>query len=358
MLYRPKKELLMFEFIWPWMFALLPLPFLVRRFMPAKSATQSAALRVPNLQTLNMPQSNKASKRSYVTAFAYIAWILLVSAAARPQWLGEAIAIPNEGRDLMIAVDLSGSMKQTDMRIQGREVNRLTMIKYVLADFIDRRVGDRLGLILFADTAYLQAPLTYDRDTVQTLLDETVIGLVGERTAIGDAIGLTVKRFSEKEESNRVLILLTDGQNTAGNITPEQSLQLAVANKVTIYTIGVGADEQVVNSFFGQRTINPSQELDERMLSSIASETGGQYFRAKDTEDLFSIYQLLDTLEPVEGNSQKMRPQSALFYYPLAGAMGICALMLLMALARPFWARARVRMRTSDSAKDGASVDV
>jgi Ca-activated chloride channel family protein len=208
------------------------------------------------------------------------------------------------------------------------------MIKYVLADFIERRVGDRLGLILFADTAYLQAPLTFDRSTIQTLLDESVIGLVGERTAIGDAIGLAVKRFSEKEKSNRVLVLLTDGQNTAGNITPEQALSLAQANQVTVYTIGVGADEQVISSFFGQRTINPSQDLDEKLLSDIPRKTGGQYFRARDTEELVNIYQILDSLEPVEGNSQKMRPQSALFYYPLAAAAGLLLLSILVALLR------------------------
>jgi Ca-activated chloride channel family protein len=325
------------------MFALLPVPFIIRRFTPPKSTAQSAALRVPNLQNITQPQTQRVKKTAYFTLFAYLIWALLVTASARPQWLGEAISIPSEGRDLMLAVDLSGSMKQTDMRIQGREVNRLTMIKYVLADFIERRVGDRLGLILFADTAYLQAPLTFDRSTVQTLLDESAIGLVGERTAIGDAIGLAVKRFSEKEESNRVLVLLTDGQNTAGNITPEQSLQLAKANKVTIYTIGVGADEQVVNSFFGQRTINPSQELDERLLSSLARETGGQYFRARDTQELFNIYQLLDTLEPIEGNSQKMRPQSALFYYPLALAMGLSALMLIVGIGKSLLQHKRQR---------------
>ncbi|WP_395341695.1 vWA domain-containing protein [Ningiella sp. W23] len=313
----------MFEFVWPLAFLLLPLPFLLRYLLPAKQGNQSAALKVPALHSLSYSQKRSAKPSVAISILAYLIWVLIVSASARPQWLGDAVAIPNEGRDLMIAVDLSGSMKQADMRINAREVNRLTMIKYVLEDFIERRVGDRLGLILFADTAYLQAPLTYDRETVRTLLNETVIGLVGERTAIGDAIGLAVKRFSEKEESNRVLVLLTDGQNTAGNITPEQALSLAKANKVTVYTIGVGADEQVVSSLFGSRVINPSQDLDERMLSNIARETGGQYFRARDTQELVSIYQLLDSLEPVEGSSQKMRPQTALFYYPLGAAISI-----------------------------------
>jgi Ca-activated chloride channel family protein len=335
----------MFEFVWPWLFALVPLPYLIRRFVPAKRATQSAALRVPSLQYMSTDTNTQSASRGYLKWFAFLIWLLLVTAAARPQWLGEAVSIPNEGRDLMIAVDLSGSMKQADMQIQGREVNRLTMIKYVLAEFIERRVGDRLGLILFADTAYLQTPLTFDRNTVKTLLDESVIGLVGERTAIGDAIGLAVKRFSEKEKSNRVLVLLTDGQNTAGNISPEQALSLAVANKVTVYTIGVGADEQVVSSFFGQRTINPSQDLDERMLSNIARQTGGQYFRARDTQELVNIYQILDRLEPVEGSSQKMRPQSALFYYPLGAAILMVLLGSIAALTQHKWGEFKSKQR-------------
>ena len=189
-----------------------------------------------------------------------------------------------------------------------------------------RRVGDRIGLILFADTAYVQAPLTYDRDTVSTLLSEAVIGLVGEQTAIGDAIGLAVKRFDEREESNNVLILLTDGQNTAGNITPEQAKELAISKGVKVYTIGVGADKMLIQSFFGSRQINPSQELDEGMLTDIATSTGGQYFRARNAQELQAIYQQLDALEPIEGETRKMRPLSALFYYPLGAAILLSAL--------------------------------
>jgi Ca-activated chloride channel family protein len=248
---------------------------------------------------------------------AILAWCCLVAAAARPQWLGEPVSIPNEAREMMLAVDLSGSMETKDMLVNGRQVDRLVMIKSVLADFIERRLGDRLGLILFADTAYLQAPLTFDRATVKTLLNESVIGLVGEQTAIGDAIGLAVKRFQTKEESNRVVVLLTDGQNTAGNISPDQALELARLEGVTIYTIGVAADSMVVQSIFGSRRINPARELDEAMLSRLATETGCQYFRARDRDSLLQIYQMLDQLQPVAGEARKMRPQTSLFMYPL-----------------------------------------
>lgn len=318
----------MFEFAWWWVLFVLPLPLLML-LLPARAQAQHVALKVPGVRPDHQSSSLKVGRSRWRSILAVLIWILLVVASARPQWLGEPVSIPDEGREMMLAVDLSGSMKIDDMSLNGRQVNRLTMTKSVLYDFIKRRVGDRLGLILFADTAYVQAPLTFDRETVATLLDEAVIGLVGEQTAIGDAIGLAVKRFDEKDESNKVLILLTDGQNTAGNITPEQAKELAVNKGVTVYTIGVGADRMLVQSFFGSRQVNPSQELDEGMLTDIANATGGQYFRARDVEDLESIYQTLDKLEPIEGESRKMRPLTALFYYPLAAALLLSVLPML-----------------------------
>ncbi len=321
----------MFEFAWLWALLLLPLPLLFL-ILPSKQKQQHAALRVPHL-ICNLSSTQGPSPTNKLRlATAVIVWLALVLSAARPQWLGEPVSIPTEGRDLMIAVDLSGSMKIDDMQVNGRQVDRLTMIKSVLNDFIQRRVGDRLGLILFADTAYLQAPLTYDRDTVSQLLSESLIGLVGEQTAIGDAIGLATKRFEAKEESNKVLILLTDGQNTAGNISPAQANELAVSNGVKIYTIGVGADKMLVRDFFGSRQVNPSQDLDENMLTEIATSTGGQYFRARDTQGLQSIYALLDELEPIARESQQMRPKKALFHYPLAFALILSVLMALVPL--------------------------
>jgi Ca-activated chloride channel family protein len=212
-------------------------------------------------------------------------------------------------------------MQVEDMQINGRTVNRLDMLKVLLGDFIERRTGDRLGLILFGDDAYMQTPMTFDRKTVQQMLDEAVLGLVGKQTAIGDAIALAVKRFDTKKDSNRVLLLLTDGQNTAGKITPEQALELAVAKDITIYSVGIGADVMIQNSIFGKRQINPSSELDEESLQQLASETGGYYFRARDSKDMSEIYELLDALEPIEQDQQQMRPLTALFYWPLTIAL-------------------------------------
>jgi len=257
---------------------------------------------------------------------ASIAWILLVLACTRPQWLGEPIEQAVSGRDLMLAVDLSGSMEVQDFFINKRAVDRLSAIKWVASDFINRRVGDRLGLILFGSQAYLQTPLTFDRKTVITLLNESAIGLAGDNTAIGDAIGLAIKRLKNQPDNSRVLILLTDGANTAGEVTPLKAAELAASNHLKIYTIGVGADEMIIRSFFGSRKVNPSTDLDENTLVKIAESTGGRYFRARNAEELNNIYMLLDKLEPIEKDKQFFRPRSELYYWPLAIALFLVGL--------------------------------
>lgn len=317
----------MFEFGWPWMFLILPLPWLVRYFLPAGSPALSA-IRLPSLNGLANSQHTLRSK-PWMWILLSFCWLLAVAAAARPQWLGEPLPVRSEGREIMLAVDLSGSMEIADMQLNDQNVDRLSMVKAVLGDFITRREGDRLGLIFFADTAFLQTPMTYDRETVRQMLNESVLGLVGERTAIGDAIALAVKRFKRKQQTNRVLVLLTDGQNTAGNLSPDQALALADAFDVRIYPIAVGAEEVVVDSFFGQRRVNPSRDLDVPLMQRIAETTGGRYFRARSTEELEQIYQLLDELEPIAGSPQQLRPRQALFYWPLAAAV---LLMVIIAL--------------------------
>jgi Ca-activated chloride channel family protein len=310
----------MIELLIPWVLLALPIP-LIMYLLPAKNQHQAAALKMPILiQDASSQTYSTKTKKSPRFLFLFI-WALVVIAASQPQWLGEAVNVPTEGREMMIAVDLSGSMQVEDMQLNGSTVNRLDMLKVLLGDFIERRTGDRLGLILFGDDAYMQTPMTFDRKTVQQMLDEAVLGLVGKQTAIGDAIALAVKRFDAKKESNRVLLLLTDGQNTAGKITPEQALELAVAKNITIYSVGIGADVMIQNSIFGKRRINPSSELDEESLQQLATETGGHYFRARDSKDMSEIYQLLDELEPIEQDQQQMRPLNALFYWPLAIAL-------------------------------------
>lgn len=323
----------MISFEWPWLFLLLPLPWLVRRFLSPTQPLPGAALRVPSLHEFAREVSGVPSgSRSWPLWMAAIAWLLLVTASSRPQWLGEPVALPVSGRDLLLAVDLSESMTETDFEIQGQRVDRLTAAKSVAEDFIKRREGDRIGLVLFGEQAYLQTPLTFDRDTVLTMLDEAQIGLAGRATAIGDAIGLAIKRLRETENSNRVLILMTDGANTAGEVDPLQAADLAAREGLTVYTIGIGADEMLVRSLFGTRRVNPSADLDELTLQAIAEKTGGRYFRARDLAELETIYQLLDELEPVERDPQMFRPVQALFYWPLAAALLLIALLATIQL--------------------------
>lgn len=324
----------MIHFEWLWSFIALPLPYLVYRFMPAATRQTEAALNVPfmhDFESYSM-QETKTSNR-LVLMLAIAAWVFLVVAAARPQWLGERIELPVSGRDLMLAVDLSGSMEVEDFKLNGQLVDRLTATKAVASEFIERRKGDRLGLILFGKKAYLQTPLTFDRKTVKTLLNESVIGLAGKETAIGDAIGLAVKRLEKEEINSRVLILLTDGANTAGEVQPLTAAGLAKQYQLKIYTIGIGADEMIVRSIFGSRRVNPSADLDEETLTAIAEETGGRYFRARNTQELEQIYQLLDQLEPVEKDSQSFRPITALFFWPLSISLLLAAVIIAIRIS-------------------------
>ena len=321
----------MIYFEWPWVLLMLPLPLLIRRKMQSAPETREAALRTPFLEDFarETDTPRKTIRVRYALWLATFAWLLMVVAGMRPQWLGELVEIPVSGRDLMLAVDLSGSMEEKDFVLKGQRVDRLTATKWVAGDFINRRVGDRIGLVLFGEQAYLQTPLTFDRKTVQTLLYESVIGLAGKSTAIGDAIGIAVKRLREQGENSHVLILLTDGANTAGAVDPVEAAGLAAKEGLKIYTIGIGADEMIVRDFFGSRRVNPSADLDEDALRTIAEKTGGRYFRARDTEELEKIYQLLDELEPVEKDTQRFRPRMALYYWPLSAAVLIAASLLL-----------------------------
>ena len=321
-----------------WVFILLPLPFLVRLLLPPAPVKGNAALRIPffkHLQT-NLDTSRKANPmlRLLLILLAVIAWCFLIIAAARPQLVGDTIRQSISGRSLMMAVDISGSMQIPDMVLNGRTVTRLTAVKAVASSFIKKREGDRIGLILFGTQAYLQAPLTFDRKTVNILLNEAELGLAGRETAMGDAIGLAIKRLRKEPEKNRVLILLTDGANTAGNVEPLKAADLAAQEKVKIYTIGVGADERVIQTPFGSQVVR-GNDLDEATLKAIAEKTNGKYFRARDVQGLLKIYAILDKLEPVSKDELSYRPITELYYYPLAIALLLSFLIALLSRIFP-----------------------
>ncbi|MBT4162289.1 MAG: VWA domain-containing protein [Gammaproteobacteria bacterium] len=313
----------MIEFLWPYAALFLPLPILVYLLVP-KAEYKEPALQVPFFATASSydTTSTGAGTRSIIRRLMLLLiWIALVAAATRPQWIGEPINLPTSGRDLLLAVDISGSMGTEDMKLKGNMTTRLAVVKDVVGDFVERRKGDRLGLILFGTRAYLQTPLTFDRKTVRTLLTETPLGIAGGKTAIGDAIGLAVKRLQSRPAENRVLILLTDGVNNVGEVDPTQAAKLAAQEGIRIYTIGFGADEMTVPGFFFNRTVNPSAELDVETLTQIASTTGGIFQRARSSEELTEIYEALDKMEPIEQDAETYRPVRSLYWYPLAFAL-------------------------------------
>ncbi len=309
----------MIDFLWPWAVAILPLPLLVYWLVPV-ARQEDAALHVPFFRVA-------ADFRNTATTFTRQSWIrrlimlliwfLLVLAATRPLWIGDPVELPASGRDLLLAVDISGSMGTEDMKVGNNMTTRLAVVKRVVGDFVERRQGDRLGLILFGSQAYLQTPLTFDRNTVRTLLQETPLGIAGGKTAIGDAIGLAVKRLKDRPAENRVLILLTDGVNNVGEVSPIQAARLAAQEGIRIYTIGFGADELLVPGLLFNRKINPSAELDSKTLTEIAALTGGIYQRARNLQELEKIYQALDELEPIELEQETFRPEKSLYYWPL-----------------------------------------
>lgn len=337
----------MLELQWPWLLLLLPLPLLAR-LLPALQQKQ-AALRVPFYRSAaELQATTNIHSRTNTLRYLllWIIWASCVLAATNPQWVGEPVSLPGSGRDLLMAVDISGSMQIEDMSYQGQTINRLQAIKLVVGDFVERRKSDRLGLILFGTQAYLQAPLTYDLQTVDQLLQETQIGFAGEKTAVGDAIGLAVKRLRARPNTNRVLVLLTDGASNSGELTPQRAADLAQKENIKIYTIGFGAEEMIVPGLFGARRVNPSEDLDEDTMREIAEKTGGQYFRARNLEELDAIHHQLDRLEPIEFETETFRPVRALFYWPLA-----LAFITSLLLATIIWWKQHPRSLNSSSGR-------
>ncbi len=320
----------MLDFQWTWLLALAPLP-LFALILPS-AQKREPALKVPFYKSaaeLREQQPGRSGGGKFNKLILWLIWLSCLAAAANPQWVGEAERMPSSGRDLLLAVDISGSMKIEDMQYRGNTINRLQATKIVVSDFVQERKSDRLGLILFGTQAYLQTPLTYDRETVNTLLWEAQIGFAGEKTAIGDAIGLAVKRLRQRPDTSRVLILLTDGSNNAGALNPDRAAELAQQNNVKIYTIAFGADEMITQGFFGPRRINPSQDIDEEALRRVARQTGGQYFRARNLEELGAIHEQLNRLEPIELDEATFRPTRSLVHWPLSLAFGLSLLWAL-----------------------------
>ena len=308
----------MINIAWPLMALFLPLPWLLRHFMP-EAKLQGSALFLPFAAAVSLERAPVINVNSRKRSILFVlVWLLLVSAAMRPQWLDDPLPVPTTGRRLLLAVDVSGSMATPDM---ANNASRLAVVQKVAGDFIQKRKGDQVGLILFGTQPYLQAPLTADLDTVSQFLQQTVVGVAGPQTAIGDAIGLALKRLQSeqtdaKNKGEMVLILLTDGGNNAGLMEPLAAAKMAAGAGLRIYTIGVGAAVQ--QGFFGA---SGNMDLDEGTLKSIAKITSGEYFRATDASALQKVYTRIDKLEPSAGREQWYRPHSEWYVWPLAFAL-------------------------------------
>jgi Ca-activated chloride channel homolog len=332
----------MIELVWPFALLLAPLPFVVRALLQARPQ-QQAALTVPDVSSFRAvgEGGRRLGRRQWPWRLItlWLIWLALVAAAARPQWTGEPVRLPTSGRDVMLAVDLSGSMSTEDMMLGNRLVNRLIVVQNVIGEFLERRQGDRIGLILFGTNAYLQAPLTFDLKTINQLLLEAPVGIAGGRTAIGDAIGLGVKRLRDRPTDHRVLILLTDGANNSGEVSPLKAAELARFASVRIYSIGLGGDAMRVPSVFGMFSsgmVNPSADMDEESLQAMADLTGGRFFRARNTEELAEIYAIIDALEPIEQDPETYRPIAVLYHWPL-GFAWLLTLALMAGDLRSRW---------------------
>jgi len=327
----------MLEFAWPWLLLLLPLPLLVWWLLPPYRARQ-ASIQVPFFDRLaaatgQTPQRGAVvlERRAVQMIAAAAIWALLVVALARPQWVGDAVTRDVSARDLILAIDISGSMDQRDFKsADGTTLTRLDGVKRVLKDFIARRKGDRVGLILFGTRAYVQVPFTQDLQTAQQLLDQAAVGMAGQQTAIGDTIGLAIKTFAASTSKQKLLVLLTDGNDTASRVPPEHAADIARQNDVAVYTIGVG-----------DPAASGENRVDLGVLQRVASTTGGHFFRAEDGAQLEAIYADIDRRAPAKLQTQSWRPKLPLFQWPLGAAVTLGLLLWLALLLGSEWRRMR-----------------
>ncbi len=331
----------MFEFHWPWMGLLLILPLLARFFWPRPAEQQDD--RVEGSQTtllhpmLGHLQSAFETRKPRQPLSAHLhtwllalLWAALVLALMRPQWLEPHTENRTAGYDLMLAVDTSRSMTALDFTLDDKQVSRMQVVKGVVSRFIQDRQGDRVGLVIFGSRAYVLSPLTFDLQAVDKLLNELVPAIAGPATAMGDAMGLGVKKLRERPEGSRVMILVTDGKNEGGIIPPLKAAQLAGQEGIRIYTIGVGSDEKRVRMLDADMRNYVWAEglgFDEETLQEIARITGGAYFRATDTEALEKIYERIGELEKTEAESRTLYIPRPLYQWPLALAL-LCLLVL------------------------------
>lgn len=333
----------MISFEYSNLIALLILPFVVRYLLPSVKGIYGDALKVPFVDDIKSIENNSTKSIGLFSDRAvfskkwwllYLVWMLLVVSVMRPVQIGEPVRLDGKSRDILMVTDISTSMLEDDFSFEGRRLNRLGAVRAVVSDFVERRLTDRLGLILFGTRAYLQAPLTFDRNSIQEILWSMQAGMAGNSTSIGDAIALAVKTLKDSNESldNKIIILLTDGENNDGSLNLPQAIMLAKNEGIKVYTIGVGGNSyaSIAGAFFG----NAVSGLDERGLKLLADETKGQYFRADSLKSLVDIYKAIDTLEPADIKQSYIYPKNELFYIPLLAAVLLSAILIYLYRSR------------------------
>ena len=313
-----------FEFAYIWFFALLPLPILVRLLIPAYKKRRTALLHPRFIQKAKLTQlkprkSAWVSRRHFVNELVlWLTWALLLASAAHPQLSGEPEMQVKNARSFFIAADISFSMDTRDWHLNEKQLTRWEAIKQIMADFISEREGDRIGLIFFGSNAYLQSPLTTDLQFINWQLEETNVGMAGQMTGIGNAIGFAVRLFQKDTLDNKILLLLTDGVDSGSDVSPQDAAVLAQKDSITIYTLGIGDPNA------------PGSDLDERSLTAIAETTGGKYFTAINPDELTQAYSVLNKLEPIEWEEKRYKPIITLYHYPLIAALALILLQQLI----------------------------
>jgi Ca-activated chloride channel family protein len=328
----------MFTFQWPFLFLILPLPLLIRSLLPAKNDEPRSAtpeIHFPHLDLLQNAFDSKAipdkNKKPHWPWLFYCAWALLVLALMRPQIVDQIKSAKTDGRDLMLAVDLSGSMQSFDFVNEGEPLSRLDMAKKVVKDFVKKRAGDRIGLIVFGEHAYLQAPLTLDSKAVTQMLDNTVPGVAGDATAIGDAIGLAVKNLRKRPAQSRAIVLITDGEDNASTLPPLEAARLAKEYGIRIYTVVIGKEGSVPFPDGEGGLTMVESHVDTTLTRKIAEITGGEFYRAIDSNSLVQIYDQIDSLQKSESEHPPILIRKPLYEYPIGLALGLFGLLAIAA---------------------------
>lgn len=326
----------MWQLDYPWLLILLPAGWLAHRYLPAYQE-QRQAVRVPFFDALSKaigqpPDVQGLQRNLPQLVLNVIVWCLLVVAACRPVWVEPPIEQRQPTRDLMLAIDISQSMETRDyVQADGTKVDRLTAVKQVVQGFIEQRKDDRLGLIVFGSGAFTQAPLTLDHASLSLLLDQVGIGMAGPNTALGDAIGLTIRLLEKTPEKDKLLILLTDGNDTSSVVTPLHAAKMASDAGIVIHTIGIG-----------DPSASGESKVDLGSLEKVAERTGGRFFRAEDSQALQQVYRTLDQITPHKVTTLSHQPKRDLFWFPLGvvlllllGWHGCAAMRVLLRRQRP-----------------------